>query len=41
VLLTTGVFGLLAEATGIQSVVWLLLAMSLIGSLIGFTLKNE
>lgn len=40
VLLATGLFGVLAEVVGVQSVVWVLLGMSLLGGLIGFTLKN-
>ena len=40
VLLATGVFGVLGEMAGIQSVMWMLLAMSLGGGLLGFTLKS-
>jgi hypothetical protein len=41
VLLGTGLLGLLAEFAGVQSVVCVLLGMSLLGGLIGFTLKNN
>lgn len=40
VLLGTGLFGLLAEVTSVQVVVWVLAGMSLAGGLIGLTLKN-
>jgi hypothetical protein len=40
VLLFTGLFGLLAQAYNIQSVIWLLIAMSLLGGLISFSLKR-
>jgi hypothetical protein len=40
VLLATGLFGVLGEMAGIQSVMWTLLAMSLGGGLLGFTLKS-
>jgi hypothetical protein len=40
VLLATGLFGVLGEVAGIQSVMWVLLMMSFFGGLIGFTLKN-
>lgn len=40
VLLATGMFGVLAELAGVQSVVWALLLMSFCGGLIGFTLKD-
>jgi MFS family permease len=40
VLLATGLFGVLGEMAGIQSVMWVLLAMSFGGGLLGFTLKS-
>ncbi|MCA9363442.1 MFS transporter [Candidatus Kaiserbacteria bacterium] len=40
VLLATGLFGLLAEVSGVQMVVWFLVGMSLLGGLISFSLEN-
>jgi len=40
VLLTTGLFGVLAEVYSVQLVVWVLVAMSLLGGLLGFSLKR-
>ena len=40
VLLATGVFGVLGALAGVQSVVWVLFAMSFFGGLMGFTLKD-
>jgi hypothetical protein len=41
VLLATGLFGVLATVAGVESAVWAFLVMSLFGSIIGFTLKDQ
>jgi len=38
--LATGLFGVLAEVYSVQLVVWVLVAMSLLGGLLGFSLKR-
>jgi len=40
VLLATGLFGVLAEVYDVQLVVWVLAGMSLVGGLLGFSLKR-
>jgi hypothetical protein len=40
VLLATGLFGVLAEIYDVQLVVWVLAGMSLVGGLLGFSLKR-
>jgi hypothetical protein len=40
VLLATGLFGVLAEVYDVQLVVWVLAGMSLLGGLLGFSLKR-
>lgn len=40
VLLFTGLFGVLAELYGVESVMWLLVAMSVLGGLISFSLQK-